>query len=551
MEKNKSYDKADYKKKLYDALVESYNTNKDLFDSYGKVFSLKRTKDEKDKDQDPSIGSDRWMKRRKSSKDDESYRDSSHTVEDSDMQQDQEFVTGDNDEQLADKEVTKADWFKKPERPPTPNPDWSKKQQVDFRPPQTWISQVACAEEPPTSFDELNDTSFDFSAFSTILKNVPKATTERLDWHNPENKPYMFDLRKPLPLIQDHQGRQIIPYDYFLNNDLEYLKGGELNRRYSTYVTKTKAATYDLKWIKDLVRNLWSPVQVKYNQHAYLGTSNWGPKRQRFYGYASNLTSSKYVYSRRRIIAVTRLKIMKVYDYGHLEEIEEPHGMIYVDQCKRKRLMRDDELHKFSDGMLNDVRSALHDISERIRMEYLPMRKWSNLDKKKARLNTNQSDGIDRLTAEIKNEEGKITERRAWLEQQMVASPMLALARMGGREVNGMTDNIGTAVDRFVGDMECLVACAHYLREKIVAKVIGILTTSQSVRFLAGVAQLQLRIRSDIEKELYEESSDQEEFYDEDSSDLEEYLVMFDETDQEEDLGEDDTDQDESDDGWV
>ncbi|GKF34884.1 hypothetical protein Tco_0108084, partial [Tanacetum coccineum] len=41
MENNKSYDKAEYKKKLYDALVESYNTDKDLFDSYGEVFSLK------------------------------------------------------------------------------------------------------------------------------------------------------------------------------------------------------------------------------------------------------------------------------------------------------------------------------------------------------------------------------------------------------------------------------------------------------------------------------------------------------------------------------
>ncbi|GJZ52639.1 hypothetical protein Tco_0607154 [Tanacetum coccineum] len=166
MEKNKSYDKADYKKKLYDALVESYNTDKDLFDSYGEVFSLKRSRDEKDKDRDPSAGSDRGTKRRKSSKDVESSRDSgskekkssitskdasqsqhksygksahaekpSHTVEDSGMQQDQEFVTGDNDEQPSDKEVTKAYWFKKPERPPTHHLDWSKRQQVDFRPP--------------------------------------------------------------------------------------------------------------------------------------------------------------------------------------------------------------------------------------------------------------------------------------------------------------------------------------------------------------------------------------------------------------------------------
>ncbi|GKD91932.1 hypothetical protein Tco_1371769 [Tanacetum coccineum] len=90
MEKNKSYDKADYKKNLYDALVESYNTDKDLFDSYGESAHA----------EEPI-----------------------HTIEESGMQQDQEFVTGDNDEQPADKEVTKADWFKKPERPPTPDPD--------------------------------------------------------------------------------------------------------------------------------------------------------------------------------------------------------------------------------------------------------------------------------------------------------------------------------------------------------------------------------------------------------------------------------------------
>ncbi|GKD94777.1 hypothetical protein Tco_1374614, partial [Tanacetum coccineum] len=76
MEKNKSYDKADYKKKLYDVLVESYNTDKDLFDSYSEVFSLKRSRDNSDKDQDPSAGSDRGKKRRKFSKDVESSRDS-------------------------------------------------------------------------------------------------------------------------------------------------------------------------------------------------------------------------------------------------------------------------------------------------------------------------------------------------------------------------------------------------------------------------------------------------------------------------------------------
>ncbi|GJR72517.1 putative ribonuclease H-like domain-containing protein, partial [Tanacetum coccineum] len=156
------------------------------------------------------------------------------------------------------------------------------------------VPQAARAKEPPTSFDEFNDTSFDFSAFvlnrlkilnltqeilagpafnllkgtcmsimklECHLEECSKATTKRLDWHNPKNKPYMFDLRKPLPLIQDHRGCQIIPKDYFIIKDLEYLKGGDLSKRYSTSVTKTKAATYELKWIEDLVPELWSPMQ--------------------------------------------------------------------------------------------------------------------------------------------------------------------------------------------------------------------------------------------------------------------------------------------------
>nr|GEY32684.1 hypothetical protein [Tanacetum cinerariifolium] len=56
MEKNKSFDIADYKRELYDALIKSYNTKKDIFESYGEVFSLKRSRDDKDKDQDPFVG---------------------------------------------------------------------------------------------------------------------------------------------------------------------------------------------------------------------------------------------------------------------------------------------------------------------------------------------------------------------------------------------------------------------------------------------------------------------------------------------------------------
>ncbi|GKC92886.1 hypothetical protein Tco_1158328 [Tanacetum coccineum] len=49
-----------------------------------------------------------------------------------------------------------------------------------------------------------------------------------------------------------------------------------------------------------------------------------------------------------------------------------PKGFIYQNKDKKNRLICIDELYKFSDGTLKDVRSALDDILKRIRMEYLP-----------------------------------------------------------------------------------------------------------------------------------------------------------------------------------
>nr|GEY16445.1 hypothetical protein [Tanacetum cinerariifolium] len=102
------------------------------------ILELISGRDDQDKDEDPSTGSDQGTKRRKSSKDDESSKDSrskekkssrtskeasqsqhknfgksvcveepSHTVEESGMQQDREFITGDNDEQPVDKKLYK------------------------------------------------------------------------------------------------------------------------------------------------------------------------------------------------------------------------------------------------------------------------------------------------------------------------------------------------------------------------------------------------------------------------------------------------------------
>ncbi|GKA97389.1 hypothetical protein Tco_0825283 [Tanacetum coccineum] len=70
----------DIQKNLYNALVESYNSDKDIISSYGDVVTLKRGRDDHDKDEDPSVGSNRGSKRRRLGKEVESSKEPTHEV---------------------------------------------------------------------------------------------------------------------------------------------------------------------------------------------------------------------------------------------------------------------------------------------------------------------------------------------------------------------------------------------------------------------------------------------------------------------------------------
>ncbi|GJX17889.1 hypothetical protein Tco_0218721 [Tanacetum coccineum] len=59
--------------------------------------------------------------------------------------------------------------------------------------------------------------------------------------------------------------------------------------------------------------------------------------------------------------------------------------------------MHSDELYKFSDETLTSVRFVLHDIASDLRMDYLPKRRWSTLDKQRSRI---MIKAIDKLQLE-------------------------------------------------------------------------------------------------------------------------------------------------------
>ncbi|GJZ03571.1 hypothetical protein Tco_0536846 [Tanacetum coccineum] len=106
----------------YDSLKKSYNLNKDFFFSYD-VYTMKRSRIDKDKDEDPSVGSDRGLKRRKTSKDADSTigpkdKDSKHAT-------DQRRNLWIRDDEPRKEDASRRDWFKKPTPPQEPiDPNW-------------------------------------------------------------------------------------------------------------------------------------------------------------------------------------------------------------------------------------------------------------------------------------------------------------------------------------------------------------------------------------------------------------------------------------------
>ncbi|GJW87388.1 hypothetical protein Tco_0162728 [Tanacetum coccineum] len=61
-----------------------------------------------------------------------------------------------------------------------------------------------------------------------------------------------------------------------------------------------------------------------------------------------------------------------------------PRGFIYQNKEKKNKLIRINELHKFSDGTLDDVRTSLNDRLKGIRMEYIPQTIWRQSGKERA-----------------------------------------------------------------------------------------------------------------------------------------------------------------------
>ncbi|GJX31494.1 hypothetical protein Tco_0241349 [Tanacetum coccineum] len=345
MDESQSYLTATEQRECYDGLIKSYDLYKSLFSTYDK--KRKTSKDAEPtkgpKTKESKFGSSKGTKSQsKSFGKSVQAEEPEFEVADSDMPQDQEENLGNDDEEPKGKVASKRDWFTKPKKPQEPtDPDWN--------------------------------LEYDF-------EECYKALLEKLEWDNPEGGDYPFDLTKPLPLVMNGN-RQIVPVDYFFNNDLKYMQGGISTMIYTTSIMKAKAAQYDLPGIEDMVPNIWMTRVEVMQKHGYRYLREIEVRRTDnelhifkegdfprlrindiedmlilvVQNRLTNLSGNDMgVKNYQKKINVTKPETARpdIRKRDPYTPYQDPQGFIYVDNQGRNRLMRSDELYKFSDGTL-------------------------------------------------------------------------------------------------------------------------------------------------------------------------------------------------------
>nr|GEX90779.1 retrovirus-related Pol polyprotein from transposon TNT 1-94 [Tanacetum cinerariifolium] len=276
MEENKSINRLDIQKNVYNALVESYNSDKDIITSYGDVVTLKRGRDDQDRDEDPSIGSNQGSKRRRSGKEVESSKEPTH-------------------KESKSTSSSKGAYRSQPKS----------------------LGKSAYAKEHGQKVDELEDQPHqEFNTGKMIHKIIAVTSLKIMKY---------FGYSHLEEIILQRQNDQLCKF-----------REGDFKR-----VCRQDIEDVLLPLVQNKLTNL--NLEERYQKKI-------------------NLTRPD----------TYRSDLKRMASYTAYLDIQ---GIIYKDEMNRNLFMRTDELHKFSDGTLNHVRTALNDIATGIEMDYFPKRK--------------------------------------------------------------------------------------------------------------------------------------------------------------------------------
>nr|GEX64771.1 hypothetical protein [Tanacetum cinerariifolium] len=284
--------------------------------------------DDADKDKEASAGSNRGSKRRREGKEPESAS-------------------------ALKEKVTRS--------PPTLDRDWNKTLPATHESIQPWIRELAKQSDSRFSFKELMDTPIDFSNF---LINRLKVDTLTLEL-----------LAGPTYELMKGSCKSLVELEFFLDDDKLYkFKEGNFKRLRIQDIEDML-----LLLVQGKLTNLTVEEHFAFNVSLRIFTRSIVIQRR-----VEDLYLG--VESHQKKLNLTRPDTYR-YDLKRKEAYSaysNPRGFIYQNKDKQNRLMRINDLHKFSDRTLTDVRTALDDRLKGIRIKYLPQSIWRKSDKDRA-----------------------------------------------------------------------------------------------------------------------------------------------------------------------
>nr|GEV06461.1 retrotransposon protein, putative, Ty1-copia subclass [Tanacetum cinerariifolium] len=183
MKRNKSIHRSNEQRNLYKSLVEAYESDKIILDTYEEIVTLKRHRDDDaDKDKEHSTGSDRGSKRRRKGKEPESAsapKEKATRIAVKSTQGSKSRQTSASESATADEPMQTTHEMEEPSHPEfETDRDCNKTLSATHRSIQPWISELAKQSDSRSSFNELMDTPVDFSPFLMNRLKVNTLTPE-------------------------------------------------------------------------------------------------------------------------------------------------------------------------------------------------------------------------------------------------------------------------------------------------------------------------------------------------------------------------------------
>nr|GEV10057.1 hypothetical protein [Tanacetum cinerariifolium] len=215
------------------------------------------------------------------------------------------------------------------ERPMTPKPTWTIPSSNVSDVENNWATALA------STYTKLTQANLKGQAYKVVKAFYPdviylqfqmeechKLLIDQVDWTNPEGDQVRVDVNRPLPL-SGPPSHVTIPSQFFFNKDLKYLRHGSKGSSHALSISKMKAASYpdfglellmpEQMWIEDIQLNLTKP--------------GWD--------------AAGYEFKHDYII------------------IESPRAVMFPVNNNEPKLMRFNEIYKFSDGTLTRILEAL------------------------------------------------------------------------------------------------------------------------------------------------------------------------------------------------